>query len=105
VRDTNLHIQVHQALDRFGTTVLSRREAQVVHLLLLARSSKEIGQELEISHETARIHRRNAYSKLGVSTHAELFRLFIESLSVFAEHPSEDPMLYLDSHERSASTG
>jgi len=84
VESADLQTQIERALERFGTTVLTRREAQLVRCLLHGKSCKEIAQELGISYQTARVHRRHAYRKLGVSTHAALFRSFIDSLSAAA---------------------
>jgi len=82
---------VEQALDRFGAAFLTERESEVVHLLLRGHCAASIGEQLGISHETARVNRRHAYAKLRVSSHAELFHLFITSLP--ASHPTEAPML------------
>ena len=56
---------------------LTQREAQVVNLMLEGHSSRAIGEVLKISGETVRVHRRNIYEKLGVSSQAELFRWFL----------------------------
>ena len=58
---------------------LTQREAQVVNLMLEGHSSRAIGEVLKISGETVRVHRRNIYEKLGVSSQAELFRWFLNS--------------------------
>lgn len=77
----SLQRQVQRALDRFGSDVLTPRERAVIRLLLRGCSSKATGLELGIAPSTAAIHRKRAYAKLDVSSQAELFHLFISSLS------------------------
>ena len=40
-------------------------------------SARAIGEALRISNETVRVHRRNIYEKLGISSQGELFRWFL----------------------------
>ena len=58
---------------------LTAREAQVVNLMLEGHSARAIGEALKISSETVRVHRRNIYEKLGLSSQGELFRWFLAS--------------------------
>ena len=58
---------------------LTAREAQVVNLMLEGHSARAIAEQLRISNETVRVHRRNIYDKLGLSSQAELFRWFLAS--------------------------
>jgi PAS domain S-box-containing protein len=51
---------------------LTKRERQVVTLIALGHESSEIAEELHISSETVRTHVRNAMSKLGARTRAQL---------------------------------
>lgn len=51
---------------------LTERERQVITLIALGRETDEIAAELHISRETVRSHVRNAMSKLGVHTRAQL---------------------------------
>ncbi len=60
-------------------TGLTAREAQVVNLMLEGHSARAIGEALRISNETVRVHRRNIYEKLGLSSQGELFRWFLAS--------------------------
>ncbi|UJB30921.1 LuxR C-terminal-related transcriptional regulator [Chromobacterium sp. Beijing] len=72
--------QLTQTLNHFGHGRLSEREAEVARLTLCGLSSKAIAQQLAISPETVKVHRRNLYLKLGVASHAELFNCYIEQL-------------------------
>lgn len=58
---------------------LTAREAQVVNLMLEGHSTRAIGGALRISVETVRVHRRNIYEKLSISSQGELFRWFLAS--------------------------
>jgi DNA-binding CsgD family transcriptional regulator len=48
---------------------------------LRGNSSKAIAKRLSISQETVKVHRRNLYAKLGVSSQSELFSLFLQRLT------------------------
>jgi ATP/maltotriose-dependent transcriptional regulator MalT len=50
---------------------VSRRECQVLELLASGFTSKEIARRLQISPETARIHRKRLVRKLGARTRSE----------------------------------
>jgi DNA-binding CsgD family transcriptional regulator len=64
----------------FGEGRLSRREQEVVRLILQGHSSLSIGETLGIAEGTVKIHRKHAYQKLGVSTQAQLFQRFMTPL-------------------------
>ncbi len=71
---------IRDALGRFGAGVLSAREAQVARLILQGHSPRSVAQELRISAETVKTHRRHAYVKLGVQTSSALFALFASGI-------------------------
>ena len=50
---------------------LTDRELEVLHLLTLGRSSRQIAQELFLSARTVERHVANIYAKLGVQTRAQ----------------------------------
>jgi len=77
---TSLRGQLENALGCFGDSVLTNRECQVMNLILLGHSTKQLAEVLEISPETVKLHRKHAYAKLDISTQSELFYLFIDSL-------------------------
>ncbi|MCM8569090.1 response regulator transcription factor [Gramella jeungdoensis] len=51
---------------------LTKREKQILKLVLQGKSNKEIGKELEISKRTAEVHRFNLMKKLDVKNLIEL---------------------------------
>ncbi|WP_324752186.1 helix-turn-helix transcriptional regulator [Roseovarius sp. Pro17] len=69
------------ALAALGENVLSQRQRQVVALVLKGHSTEAIALKLEISADTVKVHRRHAYAKLGISSQAELFAMFLDLLS------------------------
>lgn len=73
--------QISRAYEQFGSRLLSERERQVAGLVLQGHSSESIARHLDISPGTVKIHRRNCYRKLGISTQAELFAAFLGHLS------------------------
>ena len=72
--------RIEQAFYSIGEGVLTPRERQVVELTLRGHSADAIGRILGISSGTVRIHRRNIYSKLRISSQGELFSKFITAM-------------------------
>lgn len=71
---------IDDAFQRLGRHLLTPREAEVVEYILKGYSADATGLALGIASGTVRIHRRNIYGKLGVSSQGELFSNFISSL-------------------------
>jgi len=57
---------------------LTRREAQMAGLILQGHSNLSAALSLGISRETAKVHRRNIYRKLQISSQTELFVLLAD---------------------------
>lgn len=94
----NLRGQLHAALNGFGSSLLTEREAQVIKLVLHGHSTKTLAERLSISMETVKLHRKHAYSKLEVSSQAELFYLFLDSLMSADNYDGGDTLVsYLQS--------
>lgn len=91
--DSQLPEQLDSALKHFGTAYLTDRESQVVQLFLHGHSTKSIAERLGISPETVKLHRKNSYAKLDVSSQAELFYLFIDSLASLTSYSGGDPLV------------
>jgi len=89
---SNFHAQFASAFSAFGTSFLTQREVEVSHFLLKGHSAKSIARLLGISPGTVRNHLKNIYSKLEISSQAELFALFLESLSAMPEDCQDDPL-------------
>lgn len=71
---------VSTAFENFGSDKLTIREREVVRMVLRGHSSESIGKHCGITTGTVKIHRKNIYAKLGISTQSELFSLFISEL-------------------------
>lgn len=72
--------QVHLAFETFGASVLTAREREVVEYTLKGHSAEATGLIMGIARGTVRIHRRNIYAKLRISSQGELFSQFIQTL-------------------------
>ncbi len=71
---------IDNAFPGFGRSILTPRECEVVGLVLRGHSSDSISHQLGIAQGTVKIHRKNIYNKLRISSQSELFSLFISSL-------------------------
>lgn len=71
---------ISRAFDLFGKDQLTQREQEIVALILQGHSSKSAARELNISDSTIKVHRKNIYARLGISTQAQLFSLFLNHL-------------------------
>lgn len=60
---------------------LTPREREIVTFILKGYSSEATGRALGIVTGTVRIHRRNIYAKLGISSQRELFSRFMNKTS------------------------
>lgn len=60
---------------------ITPRETQVVAQVLEGHSSDAIAKDLGISVGTVRIHRRNIYAKLQISSQQELFSIFFKKIT------------------------
>lgn len=70
----------YQHLSRHAERPLSRREAEIAALIVQGHSSRAVGLRLKISDQTVKVHRRNIYKKLKISSQNELFSLLINEL-------------------------
>lgn len=60
---------------------LTSREAAIIELVLQGHSSESIGLRLKISTGTVKVHRRNVYRKLGISSQTQLLALYMNFFS------------------------
>lgn len=65
---------------------LSKRELEVVRMVALGASGTEIAGELQLTHNTIRTHVRNAMTKLGARSRAQLVAMSLaEGLVLYEE--------------------
>nr|WP_281423074.1 LuxR C-terminal-related transcriptional regulator [Sphingomonas colocasiae] len=60
---------------------LTAREIDTVELMLKGHSTKSVARLLNIDDGTVSNHKRNIYQKLDIHSQAQLFNLFLESLT------------------------
>jgi len=60
---------------------LTPREREIAELILRGHSSGSIAEILGIAISTVKIHRRNIYAKLEISTQAEFFAIFMARMT------------------------
>ncbi|WOS66034.1 helix-turn-helix transcriptional regulator (plasmid) [Sinorhizobium fredii GR64] len=56
---------------------MSVRELEIVTLVLKGHSNQSIAAVLSLSPNTVKVHRRQIYAKLNISSQGELFHLFL----------------------------
>jgi len=79
-RNDGMHQRLTQCFGNFGQGVLTKREREISQLLLRGHSSKAIARVLDIAPGTVMVHKRNLFSKLGITSQYELFSIFIDDL-------------------------
>lgn len=68
------------ALDAFGEGILTAREREVATLILKGHSSASVSTVAGITVGTVKIHRKNIYRKLSISSQSELLSNFLRSV-------------------------
>ena len=63
--------------------LLSKRESEIISLLMQRLKPEEIGRELKISVLTVRKHIQNIYEKLNVMNRQELFQKIFNNSTKF----------------------
>ncbi len=64
----------------WGELDLTRREIAIIELVLQGHSSESIGLRLEIATGTVKVHRRNIYRKLRISSQTQLLSLYLDNI-------------------------
>lgn len=64
----------------WGRLDLTARETAIVELVLQGHSSEAVGRKLGIATGTVKVHRRNVYRKLGISSQTQLLSLYLKSM-------------------------
>ena len=70
-----------QTLESFG---LTRREIEILHLVVRGKANKEIAADLYISPLTVRTHLEHVYQKLGVGSRTEAAALVLRASELSA---------------------
>ena len=75
------HSLIEKSVGELFGDRITPRETQVIAQVLEGHSSESIANSLGISTGTVRIHRRNIYAKLQISSQQELFAIFFKKLT------------------------
>ncbi len=86
------HAHVLDVFQSFARGELTAREAEIVKLVLLGHSSKSIARLVSISSETVRVHRRNIYAKMGLTSQGDLFSAFLTALGINGKDGPSGPL-------------
>lgn len=78
---SNDDTEIDKAMERFGASVLTDREREIAILILKGHSTRSIANVISVTEGTVKIHRKNLYRKLEISSQSELFSTFLGSLS------------------------
>ena len=84
------HSKRHRKQDVYGETgararisdKLTIRESAIIELVLQGHSSESIGLRLGVATGTVKVHRRNIYRKLGISSQGQLMSLYLGRMKV-----------------------
>ncbi|UHQ54035.1 helix-turn-helix transcriptional regulator [Microbulbifer sp. YPW16] len=87
--------RLDNALRNFGSSTLTPRECEVLHMTMRGHSIKSMAEKLDASVDTIKTHRKHIYTKLDVTSQSELFYLFISALRHHSE-ADPDPLSSLD---------
>jgi DNA-binding CsgD family transcriptional regulator len=68
------------ALRAWANKNLTEREKAIIELVLQGHSSESIGLRLGVATGTVKVHRRNIYRKLGISSQTQLMSHYLDSL-------------------------
>lgn len=90
----NFSAPLDRAFRNFGKDHLSKRECEVVQLILKGHSNKSIAQLLDISVDTVKVFNKRFHAKLEISSQAELFSLFLEAISLVPFDADMDPLTH-----------
>jgi DNA-binding CsgD family transcriptional regulator len=66
---------------------ITEREREIALMVLRGYSSEAIALNFGISRQTVKVHRRNIYAKLRISSATELFRLYMAKVAAIAGPP------------------
>jgi DNA-binding CsgD family transcriptional regulator len=86
------HARLASILGNLGRTVLTPREHEIVQFMLHGHTAPAVALKLGLSVETVRVHRRNIYDKLKITSLAELFSLALKAI-YSARRSDIDPLL------------
>jgi len=91
--DRLVHRKVRATMENFGSSLLTRREREVVFYMLSGYSSEQTAQRLHTAEGTIRNQRKSIHRKLETGSQAELFSLFIQCIPFADPDSGADPLV------------
>jgi DNA-binding CsgD family transcriptional regulator len=86
------HRKVQSAIENFGSSLLTKREREVLFYMISGYSSALTAQRLGSTEGTVKIHRKSIHRKLDIGSQAELFSLFINCIPFAVPDGKADPL-------------
>lgn len=86
----DFHAHVEEVRMKFGKSMLTAREYEILQLMLTGKSNKSISKLLNISDGTNKVHRKNIYAKMGVNSHVELYASLLDAISAHSTNAELD---------------
>lgn len=90
--DRLVHRKVETTMANFGSSMLTKREREVVFYMLSGYSSAQTAARLHTAEGTIRNQRKSIHHKLDTSSQAELFSLFIHCIPFAEPDTDADPL-------------
>lgn len=91
--DRLVHQKVEATMANFGSSLLTRREREVVFYMLSGYSSEQTAERLHTAEGTIRNQRKSIHRKLETGSQAELFSLFIQCIPFADPDSGADPLV------------
>jgi len=91
--DRHVHRKVESTMANFGSSLLTRREREVVFYMLSGYSSEQTAERLNTAEGTIRNQRKSIHRKLETTSQAELFSLFIQCIPFAVPDSGIDPLV------------
>jgi DNA-binding CsgD family transcriptional regulator len=91
--DQLVHRKVKATMENFGSSLLTKRERQVVFYMLSGYSSEQTAERLKSAEGTIRNQRKSIHHKLETGSQAELFSLFIQCIPFADPDLPTDPLI------------
>jgi DNA-binding CsgD family transcriptional regulator len=97
-----IHRKVQSSIDNFGSSLLTKREREVLFYMLSGYSATLTADRLKSTEGTVKVQRKSIHRKLEIGSQAELFALFIRCIPYATPGEDNDPLATYQSYVSSA---
>ena len=87
-----IHRKVQSSIDNFGSSLLTKREREVLFYMLSGYSATLTADRLHSTEGTVKVQRKSIHRKLEIGSQAELFALFIRCIPYATPGEDTDPL-------------